>query len=176
MIKSKKVDYVLLAFKQGYRVSEKGYIISFTGKILAGRCNNKGGYLVFNIRDKNKPYKQQTYSVKVHKLAAYQWFGERALEKEISVRHLNGNPSDNSKQNLAIGSHSDNMMDISEEKRIARAYIAAKKLRKLSEEEVVQLREDRKNGLTYKDLMVKYHIAKGTVSYIVNRRTYDNVK
>lgn len=64
------------------------------------------------------------------------------------------------------------MMDKSLEDRKWLAMIGARTQRKLSEEEVQQLRNDRNAGFSYSKLMAKYNIAKSTVSYIVNKYTY----
>lgn len=45
------------------------------------------------------------------------------------------------------------------------------KIKRISDEVVLEIREDRANGMSYIDLMTKYNISsKGTLSYIVNRR------
>lgn len=63
-------------------------------------------------------------------------------------------------------------MDKSPEVRQRVAEYAASFQRSLTEERVAQLREDRENGDTYAQLMKKYGLAKSTVSYIINRKTY----
>jgi hypothetical protein len=110
--------------------------------------------------------------VYVHRLQAYQSFGNKIFDVNITVRHLDGDSLNNSEDNIAIGSQSDNMMDILPSNRIKHALKAAKIQRKLLEEEVKQLRLDRAGGMKYDELIEKYGISKSTVSYIINNKTY----
>jgi isopentenyl phosphate kinase len=64
------------------------------------------------------------------------------------------------------------MMDIPPAERHKKARKAAATQRKLSKVDVSDLRRDRAGGMTYKMLMAKYGLAKSTVSYIVNGKTY----
>lgn len=82
---------------------------------------------------------------------------------------------DNSKNNIAIGTASDNAIDKSPDTRRRVSMIASRatsdKIKRISDEVVLEIREDRANGMSYIDLMTKYNISsKGTLSYIVNRR------
>lgn len=63
-------------------------------------------------------------SFSLHKFVAYQLFGEEAFNKV--VRHLDGNVLNLNKNNIKLGTHSDNNLDKPKEKRIA----AAKKARR----------------------------------------------
>ena len=110
-------------------------------------------------------------NIRVNRLQAYQKFGD-ALFSCDEVRHLDGNHKNNSWDNIAIGSKSDNELDKPKAVRVRSAKTAARTQRSLSDSEVRQLRRDRVNGKTYAQLMVKYGIAKSTVSYVVNRKTY----
>ena len=88
---------------------------------------------------------------------------------------MNGNSLDNSKNNIAIGTASDNAIDKSPDTRRRVSMIASRatsdKIKRISDEVVLEIREDRANGMSYIDLMTKYNISsKGTLSYIVNRR------
>lgn len=114
----------------------------------------------------------------VHRLVVFEKFGEDMYAPGLEVRHKDNNFENNSWGNLLLGNKSQNMMDKppEERKRIARiARIAALAQRKLSEGEAQQLRNDHVAGLSYRQLMKKYGIAKSTVSYIVNKRTYSLV-
>jgi len=165
---SKTNEILVLAFSKGYRVTEDGVTISPKGKLLkTDRLKHIPPYLALRYKKTN---------ILVHRLAAYQWFGEIIFRPDIQVRHLNGDSRDNRRVNLAVGSASDNAMDVPIEIRRATQKIAStaggKVRRKLTSEQAIALRVDRKNGLSYKELMQKYQIAKGTVSYICNNKTY----
>lgn len=90
----------------------------------------------------------------------------------MEVRHLDGDPKNNSVTNIAIGTHSENMMDVDPEVLRQKALHAASYRRSLTEDEVEELREFRRQGATYKQLCARFGIAKSTVSYIVNYKTY----
>jgi hypothetical protein len=154
------------AHKKGYRVLLDGSVRSHVGR---NRKLNKcsGGYFRFTVG----PPGNHGW-IHVHVLAGLQYFGERALAEGTQVRHLDGDKINNLRENLALGSPSDNALDISPTIRFGRARHAALSQRKLSSEEAESLRSDRAAGFTYSRLMEKYGIAKSTVSYIVNRKTY----
>lgn len=113
-----------------------------------------------------------SYGVKVHQLSAYQMLGDEMIVSELLVCHKDEDELNNRMDNLYLGTHSSNMMDQPEAVRIARAKHAAKAQRRLTEEQVVELRQDSTDGMSNVALMAKYKIAAGTVSGIVNYRTY----
>ncbi len=51
-------------------------------------------------------------SIHVHHFAAYCFYGERMFDEGMRVRHLNDDPSDFSKKNIALGTEKENKMDI----------------------------------------------------------------
>lgn len=67
------------------------------------------------------------------------------------------------------------MMDMPKNVRIQKSIKAAKTLRKLTTEQMSEFRKDRESGFTYKMLIAKYKIAKSTVSYIANNKTYRTI-
>ena len=96
--------------------------------------------------------------IQVHKLQAYQKFGNKVFEKGIQVRHLDNNSLNNSWNNIDIGTQSQNMMDIPKEKRIQKA-------RNNIKYDWSEIDKDRENGMSYKKLTEKYGVKKGTLSY-----------
>ena len=164
---SKTAHRTAWAHKVGYKVLPDGSVISHVGR--RRKLNSSvGGYLRFTVgpRDGNHGW------VHVHVLAGLQYFGERALEEGMQVRHLDGDPTNNVRDNLALGDASQNAFDISSPVRFKRSREGAKVQRKLSDSDVAALRADRNSGATYAQLMERYGIAKSTVSYIVNKKTY----
>src|SRR5690606_12340030 len=99
------------AHAKGYSADETGAVTSPTGKRVA--LHLTGDYLSFGVYAPDKGVIQ----VAVHRLVAYQKFGDAMFEPGIMVRHLNGNPRDNRGGNIAIGSASDNRLDIDPERR-----------------------------------------------------------
>ncbi len=130
---------------------------------------DKNGYFRFSART-SKGYLSE---ILVHQLVAYQKFGDEVYEHE-TVRHLDGNMKNNRPDNIAIGSFSDNFFDCTEDSRKKRAKHAASFLRGLTTAQLIQLKEDRLAGMKYDDLSAKYGIAKSTISYILNGKTYSD--
>lgn len=147
------------AYQAGYRVTEEGEVISpHSGKPLKLYLR-KHGYLSFSY--------DHTDKVWVHRLQAFQKYGDRIYEKGIQVRHLDGNSVNNRADNIAIGTQSENMMDRRPEDRLAHAKHAASHIRKLSAEDVVAMREARAAGAKLSELCRRYGMSKGGISDIV---------
>ena len=163
-------DILLEAYSRGYRVDSKGNVVSpFSGKYRKCRYNS-GGYKCFNIKIDLK-----AETVYTHHLQAYQKFGERVFDPRLEVRHLDGDSGNNSYDNVAIGTRSDNCMDKSPEVRLRASLSGSRVRRKLDEKTLQSLLLDRKEGFTYKQLCNKYNLAKSTVSYIGNGKTYKHI-
>lgn len=145
------------ASKKGYYVTKDGEVISPLGRTLSSKPVNKHGYHFFTFR----LFGKRTV-VMTHQLQAYQKFGNEMFREGIQVRHINGNPSDNSWDNIEIGTQSQNQMDIAREVRRKRSSTS----RKHNHATIIA---DRKEGMSYPQLMEKYGITKGTLSYIVNK-------
>lgn len=152
-------ERLLEAAEIGYRVNESGDPVSPSGEVLS-KNKNRDGYWRFSVKGSDKKVR----SIDVHRMVAFQKFGAALFEPGIQVRHANGIESDNSWDNILIGTSSQNNMDKDPEIRKA---VAGKAARKLSDEQVAALREERKNGAKYSQLAEKYGIRKSTVSYIV---------
>jgi len=156
MIKSFLEKAVLLAYKRGYCVDKSGNLFNYIGFKMSPY--KVVGYDCFSVKDSDK----RTNSVGVHRLQAYQKYGNKLFEEGIMVRHKDGNPLNNSWENILIGTHSQNMMDIPLKIRRQKSSHPIYNHKKII--------KDRKNGLTYKELMEKYSISsKGTISHIINK-------
>lgn len=170
MRRSKRVEAVKWAKNKGYRVEPDGCVIGLRGYKLKTFIYHVGNadYRFFSISGT----KDRVSTVRVAHLQAYQKYGETALGEKVVVRHLDGDSLNDAWDNIAIGSHSDNMMDIPERARRRKAKWAASFVRKLTAGQVRELRAFREKGATLVELAEKYGLAKSTVSYIVNRKTY----
>jgi len=100
---NKRSRALLFAYNKGYRIIN-GKIINPKGKTIKG--HNANGYLNFGVNTK-----EFHDNVPVHRLLAYQKYGNQILEEGIVVRHLDGNSLNNLEENIVIGTQSDNMMD-----------------------------------------------------------------
>lgn len=108
-------DRVEIAKEKGYKISLDGKIFNFQNKELKGG-RHISGYKYISFLHENK--KIHIYA---HRLQAYQKFGNDIFKKGIMVRHMNGIKTDNSIQNIEIGTNRDNQMDIPSELRKLRS-------------------------------------------------------
>lgn len=166
---SGRAKLTIWAHKRGYHVDDEGRIWSFTGRRMNPKPQNNG-YVRFSVKRNGI-----TKTVAVHQFVAYDKFGEAALAPGVHVRHMDGNPLNNRRENIEIGTASDNMMDQTREVRVAKARRAASFQRKLSVDSVVELRRCVANGTTITAAAKSLGLSKGTVSMIVNRITYKDV-
>lgn len=140
-----------------------------------GTLRNRKG----NIVGKGKTKKYKRIQVRlckiqkdifVHKLQAFAKYGMEIYKDGIMVRHLDGNPSNNSWDNIAIGTAHDNAMDIRKEIRTKRAIHASKK--RIKYQNVEEIRSYHKdNGNSYRLTMQRFNISSsGTLSHILKDR------
>ena len=158
-IKLKKVlDWVLT---NGWDIDRNGQITNPKGEIKKGSLTY--GYLKVGI--KITELNISSYALKIHKLQAYKKFGEEIFKQGIVVRHLNGNKTDNSWENISIGTQSDNMMDRPEEERKSHY----KERKRVSEEVKLQLIRERESGKSYGQISKEYRIPLQTVKDNIKR-------
>jgi hypothetical protein len=128
--------------------------------------DHKRDYYNFDIRIGPRNENKKIHCM-IHRLQAYQKFGDKIYEKGIVVRHLNGDRYDNSYDNIGIGTIIDNKNDIPKE---LISINCGQIKRKYSKEIVENIRKDYENGLSYSSIMTKYHItSKGTIHYIIHK-------
>jgi len=155
------------ALEKGYKITEEGVVIGPSGEQVKTRPG-RDDYPRFTVRNRDG----KARPLDVHRLAALQWFGDALYEPGIETRHLNGNINDFSRSNIAIGTKGQNQMDKTPEMRRSQANHAASFVRKLTPAQVANLRADREQGASYDELRLKYGVAKSTISYVVNNKTY----
>lgn len=152
---------IIFAVEQGYKCTKDGSIVGTRGQKL--KLNIKTtGYYSFSIRKDGIVYR-----ILVHQFVAYCKYGDKFLTSEC-VRHIDGDPLNNNWDNICIGTHSDNMMDIPQEIRQKNAEYASSFVTRHNHDKIKKYYEE--NDVSYKDLMKKFNISsKGTVSYIINK-------
>lgn len=151
-----------LLIDRGYKVLEDGTMLNPNGVKIAKYIDNRG-YRSTSIR-----FDGVKKLVHVHRLQAFQKFGLEIYATGIVVRHLNNNKLDNSKENILIGTSSENMMDIPKEQRLKQALHATSFVRKYNKDEVIEFH---KKSKSYKKTMERFNISsKGTLHFILNNR------
>ena len=153
------MDKVKIAIQRGYFADEFSQIRNKDGEIILGTISS-GGYRVFTIRVESINLK-----ILAHRMVAYRKYGERMFEPGVCVRHLNSNKTDNSTDNIAIGTHTDNMNDKSKEVRVTAAKHAASFLKKYDYQKMKEYYLINGHKKTMQAFGIK---SKGTMSYIYN--------
>lgn len=166
---SKNAETILIAYEKGYRVDDGKVISPFSGKPRKLQMDTRG-YPRFSVRVKNNGY-WETEDVLVHRLAAYQKYGERIFDQGIEVRHLDNDVKNNLFHNLDIGTPHQNSMDRPEERRFKESVDASTHLRKFTDREIRQIRRDHALHRSYAYVMNKWEItSKGTLWYVLNNK------
>lgn len=146
------------AHEKWYRVTEDWRMVSYTWKELSP-YKDRWGYYKFSY------WKIRLW---VHRLQAYQKFWEDLFEEWIVARHLDWNSINNSRDNIAIGSQSDNMFDVPRHKRVQHANIASSYWKKHDHNKIYNMSL---SWMSYVAIMEETGIkSKGTISYIINRQ------
>lgn len=153
-----------------YEIREDGSIwsiVTTTGKISKPTVwreikpfTNSSGY--FNIAYRRK-------KLAVHRIIYQKFIGN--LSEDLVINHKDGNPKNNSPTNLELISQSDN--NIHRFRTLKKKPV--KGYRKVSDGQVRKIRELYENGTSLSQLAKQFKIAKSTVSYIVNYKTFFDV-
>lgn len=149
-----------IASKRGYQVAENGLLLNPKLKVV-GSLNPTTGYQETNIRLNGK-----TKHFTTHRLQAFQKYGKLLFNLGIVTRHKDGDKLNNSWDNILIGSHSQNALDIPKQIRVKRAFHAASYLKKYDNQQIIDFYS---NCKSYKKTMTEFEISsKGTLHYILN--------
>lgn len=156
--KKEKLKFTLeRAVALGFKVERDGTLTKH-GKVI--KVNDRHCGAKPRLRT-NIVYKHVSYTLNVHQLQAYQKFGNELFKEGIIVRHLNDISTDNSWDNIAIGTYRDNALDMPKWKRQLKSSNPI-----YDHHKVKELREQ---GLTYKQIMEITGIrSKSTVNRILN--------
>ena len=171
-------DAIQQAYQKGYRVTEDGKLIGLKGNELLVQKRGKQRYPTFSISFKGT--NSGVYGVPTHKFAAFCFYGDVIFDEGVIVRHLNSNTNDVSKENIVLGSYSDNENDKLKETRIrtAKTARAAQGRRpvnaKLSDEQIREIRIRAKDEIP-KRFCKEYGVSDTTIYEILKGRKYNDV-
>lgn len=170
------------AKERGYWVDDSGQMFGPKGA-LSIKCRGLQRYPTFSSN-----WGGRVFGIPVHIFVSYYRFGLDTFKEGLVVRHLNGDSTDLSLDNIVLGTHSQNNMDKPKEVRVnaakcARASQGYTPLNaKLSEDQVREIRAYYK-GLSGKKapsgssvhMCDKYGVSKTVLSKVKNRKYYKNV-
>jgi len=150
--------------EKGYYTDKLGNIYSKNKKIFSRKhkSENKFTARVDGRRE----------TISVHRYVGYLKYGKRIFDSDVVIYHKNGNVSDNSWDNILLGTRSDAMMSKPEEERIERANKAAAAQRKFSDKDVLDIVTERQKGTSLSKIAEKYNSKKSSISYLLNNSTY----
>ena len=151
---------VVEAHKKGYVVKD-GTVFNKKGKRVNTHLHPRG-YLVFQLGFQNS-----SYPVLVHRLVAFQKYGNKLFKIGIQVRHLDCNKTNNADNNVCIGSCKDNALDRPIESRKQVARIARSFVGKYDHQKVIKMWQ---SGSNKKEIMKETGImSKITISRILRQ-------
>jgi len=164
---SKANEATVLAHRKGYRVTDRGEVVNAVGRVR--KCQVKAGNgdarLVFNVAIGGG----MRYPIMVHKLQAYQKFGDAMFTPGVLVRHLDENAFNNHPDNIALGTPVDNAMDRQPRARQLHAQKGLRGQGLASEDTWGAIEADHAAGMGYKKLRAKYGVGLSTLSYRLSR-------
>jgi hypothetical protein len=145
------------AFRRGYRVNDAGQSLNPSGEGV-GWVDPKYGYIYITIK-----FNGRSTHFSAHRLAAFQRFGDALFQDGIEVRHLNGVEGDNSIENIALGTKSQNMMDKEPAVRKRAATTASHSFHDQSRWEEID--KARQSGMSYRTIRRSFGTPLGTLSF-----------
>lgn len=164
---SKSNKAIITMSLMGFKIDNEGNFNHWRNSSV--RIMKDKDYYSYAYRLPRKVFGNKTVYVDLHRYQAFKKYGMDLFNKEIEVRHLNGNSLDNSWQNIAIGTPSQNAYDKPKEvrDRVSKigSKVAAKKKREENKQKWKKVYKDREDGLTYDELKFKYNLSKSTLSY-----------
>lgn len=102
--RTKTQQKMLEALDRGYTVTDEGVLYGPKGRINF-KCYGKQKYPTFST-NWGSPL-----GIPVHQFAALVFYGRESFSTNLVVRHLDGNTMNLSKDNIKLGTHSENNMD-----------------------------------------------------------------
>jgi hypothetical protein len=147
-------------------VTPEGTVLSRQGRPLRLSVDSSG-YPRFTVAIAG-----HRFPVRVHRLAAFQRYGEAALEPGVEVRHRDGVRANCRPDNLLLGTRRDNSLDRDPIARRRHGQHAQDGLRRLTQEQAEELRVLKRRGWSFRRLAAHFDVNLGTAWCIVRNRTY----
>lgn len=110
--------------------------------------------------------KYQRKHLAIHRVIHRKFNG--SLRADYAVNHIDGIKENNTPSNLELITHSENMLHCWR----VLGHIPMKPRRKIDQATAIKIRSEFQSGMTNRKLREKYGLAKATISYIVNGRTW----
>lgn len=170
---------IYIAYEKGYRVKEDGTLIGIKGQPLVVKNRGNQRYPTFSV-NVGSVTKSGVFGIPVHRFAGYCFYGDEIFNPKLCIRHLDADTENVSKQNLVLGTHSENEHDKplevrSRVGRIARSYQERANNSKFTDDEVREIRKRIANGERVLAVANELNVTRQCIHLIVKRRNYANV-
>jgi len=179
---TKTKQRIIEAYERGYRVTDCGKLIGPRGEIKLGLAKSQR-YPTFSTN-----WGKCVYGLPAHQFAAYCFYGDIYIDGKEIVRHLDANTLNISRDNIKLGTYSENEYDKpeSQRKNSTKLARAAQKFTppssKLTDEQVREIRKiyaNRKgkkfaNGVV-EAMVKKYGVSRTVLHNVQQRKYYPNV-
>jgi len=167
---SKQKEALIYAYNKGYRIDKAGVVTSFTGKKLTP-SKGANGYFLCSV------FTGETIQpIPFHRLQAYTKFGNAMFESGVEVRHLDGNRTNNCWDNIAIGTHVENMLDIPYDQRVLNTakgipsrLKTLEEAYKLPEETIENILKYHKEGISERRLAAKFKLSRTKIRKVLGK-------
>jgi hypothetical protein len=163
---------VVKAAAAGYRVDDRGIVYSPYGRPIRTTMGTGKSWYFRYFTARIESDSRTVYKVPVHRLAAYQRYGEAALRRGVVSFHEDGDTTNCAPSNMLIGSRTDRMMRRPAQERREHGLRGATVRRKLTDDQVLDLRRRWAAWESLTRLAADFGLSQSTVSYIASGRSY----
>ena len=158
----KKIKYSRnekIAFDKGYRVTPEGKLLNPKKKEIGSF--DKHGYKKFTLQVDKK-----CFMIYAHRLQAYQIYGNKIYQKGMHCRHLDSDKTNNSAENICLGTAKENFSDRNRED-VMKVVLYASSFTK--KHDYKKIKDYYNKTRSYKMTKEKFGITSGgTLHYILN--------
>lgn len=169
--------FIIACKEQGYVATSCGIIYSPSGKIVPMHKMPHSGHVRFTAYASGVNQRGHA-TILSHRFIAYFFYGHKIFKHDL-IRHLNDIPDDNRIDNLMYGSHQDNRDDIPRSKisipAIKHAHKLIERSRKLSDEDVREIRKIRATGVPYYKIAPLFDVTTMTIYRACSKDSWKNV-
>lgn len=162
-------------FEGQYEVSDRGSVARLPCRSARGRSlrgmflkptSDRHGYSVVNLRRRGKSTQR-----KVHQLVLEAFVAPRPPGE--STRHLDGNPRNNHVDNLAWGTHTENMHD---KARHGTENVGSRNGQsKLTEADIPEIDQLRNAGLLHREIAARFGVSAEAIGLVLRRDRWAHI-
>lgn len=166
-------------YSNKFKVDTNGVVYGLKGKPLK-QYANRDGYLEVMLYGYDNEEKYRRYKVKVHTIVAKTFLKYPNDGKIYEVNHKDCNRKNNKIENLESLTHYDNVKySINLGRHKTHFYVGKENIKaKLLEEDVLKIRKLFNNGMSIREIYLKYYkniVTENAIGQICNRKTWKHI-